>query len=88
MGVVDISAVIAAIAAVAGIFVTIMSAARTAGKQAEFSRETRRIADSHTVELDRHQVRITSSEMEIAKLNEWKSGYNAAARLSGKETVL
>ncbi len=41
-------------------------------------------ADSHGKEIALLDGRVNTMDVEIAKLKEWKSGYNAAARVGGK----
>jgi len=41
-------------------------------------------ADSHKAELAVIDTRLNVHDVEIGRLKEWKSGYNAAARISGR----
>lgn len=41
-------------------------------------------ADSHGKELAMLDRRVNGLDVEVAKLQEWKAGYNAAARVGGK----
>jgi len=40
--------------------------------------------DSHKEEIAEIDGRLNTHDVQIGKLEEWKSGYNAAARVSGR----
>lgn len=41
-------------------------------------------ADSHGKEIEALDGRVNSLDVEVGRLREWKDGYNAAARVSGR----
>ena len=45
--------------------------------------QTKRL-DSHKQELGAIDARLNNHDVQIGRLEEWKSGYNAAARVSGR----
>jgi hypothetical protein len=45
--------------------------------------QTKRL-DGHKTEIVQLGERLNSHDMQIARLEEWKSGFNAAARVSGR----
>ena len=42
-----------------------------------------RRADSHKSELGEHTAKLNQHDVQLGRLEEWKSGYNAAARIGG-----
>jgi len=45
--------------------------------------QTKRL-DGHKLEIARVELRLNDHDVQIGKLEEWKSGYNAAARVGGR----
>lgn len=83
----DIAAAVAAVASLLGIFVTLFTTAKAMGQMTERLLESRKDIGEHAIRLDGHDRRLNSHDVDIARLQEWKDGYNAAARLSGKEPL-
>ena len=40
-------------------------------------------ADGHKDELNEHTIKLNQHDVQLGRLEEWKSGYNAAARVGG-----
>lgn len=78
---------IAAVCSLFGVVATIVGVAFTSGRLTEKIRENKEKVDGHGVLLVEHGSRLNDHDVELAKLNEWKNGYNAAARVSGKQEV-
>lgn len=69
---------VAAIVSLCCLVLTIVGVVYGAGRLAErLSDHTETLAD-HTRVLDTHSTRLGAHDVEIAKLAEWKAGYNAA----------
>jgi hypothetical protein len=45
--------------------------------------QTKRL-DGHKAELSAIDAKVNAHDVQIGKLEEWKSGFNAAARVSGR----
>jgi hypothetical protein len=80
-------AALAAVCSLAGILVTIASVAFAAGRFREKLGEHGERLGEHTDLLKTHSDTLTDHEVQLGRLNEWKDGYNAAARVSGQPQV-
>jgi hypothetical protein len=53
------------------------------GKMSEqVAGQTKRL-DSHKIELADHATHLSQHDVQLGRLEEWKAGYNAAARIGG-----
>ena len=68
---------VAAIASVIGVLVTIVGVAFISGKLTQKIEDNSRVIADHGDRLDKHAIILNTHEVEIAKLNEWRNGYNA-----------
>lgn len=74
---------VTAVLAILGIATTICSVAFISGRLTQQISDSRREIESHGDMLESHAKILNEHEVELAKLNEWKSGYNAAANVAG-----
>jgi hypothetical protein len=80
-------AAIAAICSLLGALVTIASIAFVAGRLREKQEEHGERIGEHAELLKSHASTLTDHEVQLGRLNEWKDGYNAAARVTGQPQV-
>jgi hypothetical protein len=76
-------AAIAAFCSLFGVLATLTGIAFTTGRLTEKLKENREKIDTHASLLGEHSITLTEHEVALGRLNEWKDGYNAAARISG-----
>ena len=75
---------ISAVASIGSFFLVLAGGAVLWGKMTErVSGLTKRV-DSHKGELAALDGRVNAHDVQIGRLEEWKSGFNAAARVSGR----
>lgn len=83
-----VAALVAAFASVCGIATTIICVSFWSGKMTQQISDNKVMLLEHDAMLAEHGSRLGDHEVELAKLKEWKSGYNAAAAsLSHKDKV-
>lgn len=75
---------VAAVCSVLGILTTVVCVAFVSGKLTQQISDNRKLLEEHDKTLLDHGDRLSDHDVELAKLNEWKNGYNAAAAISGK----
>jgi hypothetical protein len=80
-------AAIAAAGSIFGVLATIIGVAFTSGRLTEKLGEHKVRLDEHATTLKAHSETLTDHEVQLGRLNEWKDGYNAAARVSGQPQV-
>jgi threonine dehydratase len=76
-------AAIAAITSLFGVLATIIGTAYTAGQMREKIKNNSDRLDVHDDRLDKHAAKLEEHGENIGRLQEWRSGFNAAARVSG-----
>lgn len=77
---------VAAIASILGVLTTITGVAFVSGRLTQQISDNRKLLDEHDQTLTSHAERISDHDIELAKLNEWRNGYNAAAAIAkGKD---
>jgi hypothetical protein len=74
---------IAAVVSIVTLVVLVFGIVYAGGKMAQRIDDNVNDLRDHKLRLDGHDIRHISHEVEIAKLVEWKNGYNAAAAVSG-----
>lgn len=73
----------AAIAAMVGILTTIVAAAFAGGKFVERIQAVEERADGHESIQKEHSQLLGEHSLQIDRLEQWRTGFNAAANLSG-----
>lgn len=74
---------VTAVVSVATLIVVIFGVVWAGGKMAQRLDDNSADLDEHKIRLDGHDARLTEHGNDLARLNEWKNGYNAAAAVSG-----
>lgn len=80
-------AAVAAAGSIFGVLATIIGVAFTSGRLTEKLGEHKVKLDEHAEAIKAHGETLTDHEVQLGRLNEWKDGYNAAARVSGQPQV-
>lgn len=75
---------VAAICSVLGILTTIICVAFITGRLTQQISDNRRMLEEHDVRLSAHSDKLNEHDVELAKLNAWKDGYNSAAATAQK----
>jgi uncharacterized membrane-anchored protein YhcB (DUF1043 family) len=83
-----VAALVAAFASVVGIATTVICVSFWSGKLTQQIADNREMLDEHGATLTSHGERLSDHDVELAKLNEWKNGYNAATALVQKRERL
>ncbi len=78
---------VAAVCSLLGVFATIIGVAFTSGRLTEKLGEADKRINWHDETLKAYGETLTDHEVQLGRLNEWKDGYNAAARVSGQPQV-
>lgn len=80
-------AAVAAITSIVGVVTSLLVAAYIYGKLTQQVKDGRDRTDDHGETLKAHGEKLETHGNKIGRLEEWKSGFNAAARVAGgKET--
>jgi len=74
---------VTAVLAILGIVTTVCSVAFISGRLTQQISDSRKELGEHGELLNSHARILNEHEVELAKLNEWKNGYNAAANVAG-----
>jgi hypothetical protein len=80
-------AAVAAVCSLLGVFATLIGVAFTSGRLTEKLGEASKRIDGHDETLRAHGETLTDHEVHLGRFNEWKDGYNAAARVTGQPQV-
>lgn len=78
---------VAAIGSLIGVVVTIVSVAYMSGQFTQQIKDSKDKATEHSVTLKEHAEKLEDHGEKIGRLQEWKNGFNAAARVSGSKEV-
>lgn len=74
---------VAAVCSVLGILTTIVCVAFISGKLTQQISDNRKMLEEHDKTLIDHADRLSEHDVKLGRLQEWKDGYNAAARIVG-----
>jgi hypothetical protein len=80
-------AAVAAVTSLIGLLATIIGTAYNAGQIRQEVKNQRERIDGHGERLDQHEEKLGTHQEKLGRLEEWKNGFNAAARVSGRDTV-
>lgn len=80
-------AAVAAIGSLIGVVVTIISVAYMSGQFTQQIKDNKDKTAEHAATLEKHQEKLEDHGEKIGRLQEWKNGFNAAARVSGNKEV-
>lgn len=78
---------VVAVGSVLGIIVQVGVAAYVYGKLTQTSIDTKEDVREHSMTLKEHSDKLEDHGEKIGRLQEWKNGFNAAARVSGNKEV-
>jgi len=78
-------AALGAIASIIGVATSLLVAAYVYGKLSQQVKDGRDRTDDHSDLLKVHGEKLESHGNKIGRLEEWKSGFNAAARVAGSK---
>lgn len=80
-------ATVAAILSALTFLATLAGIAYTSGKLTQRIDNNDKRSDAHDAKLVLHDERLGEHDVQLGKLEEWKNGYNAAARVSGHRDI-